>query len=108
MCNKQKNTDAIGMQKMIKKVSGQKICSSPGCLKSKERTIMMGIEKILQVEVMYRDLPWQQETIHKSLEEHDILKFEKEQNFQDEEEQRNKSRLNYYRDADNLNWHREW
>lgn len=69
---------------------------------------MMGIEKILQVEVMHRDLPWQQETIHKSLEEYDILKFEKEQNFQDEEEQRNKSRWNYYRDADSLNWHWDW
>ena len=76
---KMKNTDTAGMHKMIKKIAGQKTCSSTGCIKSKDGAIVMEKDKVLQrwteyIAEVFHDNRGEKPIIRKNMEEPEILK----------------------------------
>ena len=78
---KLKNTDTAGMHKKIKEMAGQKTCSSTGCIKSKEGTIIMEKDKVLQrwteyITDLFHNNRGEKPIIRKNMEGPEILRSE--------------------------------
>jgi len=78
-----KQKDPAEMFKKIKEISGQKLCTSPGCIKSKDGKIVMEKDKILErwseyISELFHDERGEKPTIHKNMEGPPILRSEVE------------------------------
>ena len=78
---KMENTDTAGMHKKIKEIAGQKTCSSTGCIKSTEGTIIMEKDKVLQrwteySAELFHDYRGEKPIIRKNMEGPEILRSE--------------------------------
>ncbi|XP_047494947.1 uncharacterized protein LOC125043038 [Penaeus chinensis] len=76
-----KNTDPASMHKQIKDLAGKKTCSSSGCLRAKDGTIILEKEKILErwteyIQELFHDNRREKPLIEKNMDGPQILKSE--------------------------------
>ena len=83
MCSEQNQTrtEPDGIHRKIKEITGHRSCSSAGCIKSKEGTVLVEKVKILErwneyIGELFHDNRWEKPTIYKPMEGLKILKAE--------------------------------